>query len=444
MSRPTLTRIRSDERRAPHALTDPAAVDRCPCAAPGLRLQRRIHAHAPLGHGAPVIPSRPCVAADTWVLTSNGPCQVAQLVGRSFTAVVEGHAYRVESEGFFCTGEKPLFLLSTHEGPSLRLTADHPVRRLARRSGQGWHAVWTRAGDLRPGDRVALHDHRALPGWDGPLNEEEGHLVGLVLGNRHALRMAGYALPQPAPATHAVARQARTWSRGASSPRRSPSGPLAQAALQGGALQRLAPALDLDLEAPALTPAMERASSSFCTGLLRGLADACSELAWTAGVPTLRIQLSDRPGAEAMQRMLLRLGVVSCLDMPASPGVSEALSSLAEDPGHLLGVSGDNLLAYARRVGFDDPQREQAVTRALLAGLRSLPGEPFAVTVLCLEPDGVEPVYDVTVDEVHAFDANGLVVHNCGEPQVARVRLPWCGCGRAAWRGRAPGRHARW
>jgi ribonucleoside-diphosphate reductase alpha chain len=40
-----------------------------------------------------------------------------------------------------------------------------------------------------------------------------------------------------------------------------------------------------------------------------------------------------------------------------------------------------------------------------------------------LEPDCEEDVFDVTVDEVHAFDANGLYVHNCGEQP-----LPSYGC----------------
>jgi ribonucleoside-diphosphate reductase alpha chain len=38
-------------------------------------------------------------------------------------------------------------------------------------------------------------------------------------------------------------------------------------------------------------------------------------------------------------------------------------------------------------------------------------------------PDGVEPVFDVTVEHVHAFDANGLMVHNCAEQP-----LPPYGC----------------
>jgi ribonucleoside-diphosphate reductase alpha chain len=41
--------------------------------------------------------------------------------------------------------------------------------------------------------------------------------------------------------------------------------------------------------------------------------------------------------------------------------------------------------------------------------------EPFLATVLAIEPDGVEPVYDLHQPDTHSFIANGLVVHNCGE-----------------------------
>src|SRR4030067_3088500 len=49
--------------------------------------------------------------------------------------------------------------------------------------------------------------------------------------------------------------------------------------------------------------------------------------------------------------------------------------------------------------------------------------ERFVATVLSLEDDGVETVYDVSVSGVHAFDANGLYVHNCAEQP-----LPPYGC----------------
>ena len=41
--------------------------------------------------------------------------------------------------------------------------------------------------------------------------------------------------------------------------------------------------------------------------------------------------------------------------------------------------------------------------------------EPFLATVSVIDPDGVEPVYDLHQPDTHSFIANGLVVHNCGE-----------------------------
>jgi intein/homing endonuclease len=44
-------------------------------------------------------------------------------------------------------------------------------------------------------------------------------------------------------------------------------------------------------------------------------------------------------------------------------------------------------------------------------------------TFIELIPDAVEDVYDVTVEDVHAFDANGLYVHNCVEQGLENYEL---------------------
>ena len=56
------------------------------------------------------------VTADTWVMTTDGALQVQDLVGRRFSAVVDGRAFAAQSEGFFTTGRKPV--LSTSGGTS--------------------------------------------------------------------------------------------------------------------------------------------------------------------------------------------------------------------------------------------------------------------------------------------------------------------------------------
>ena len=60
--------------------------------------------------------TNPCVTADTWVQTGDGPRQVADLVGRPFEAVVDGAPHSTDPRGFFPTGRKRVVTLETDEG----------------------------------------------------------------------------------------------------------------------------------------------------------------------------------------------------------------------------------------------------------------------------------------------------------------------------------------
>ncbi|NLC06980.1 MAG: hypothetical protein GX755_03295, partial [Syntrophomonadaceae bacterium] len=42
---------------------------------------------------------------------------------------------------------------------------------------------WVPAGELKPGDQILLHNHRDLGEWPGRLNEGEGYLLGLLIGD---------------------------------------------------------------------------------------------------------------------------------------------------------------------------------------------------------------------------------------------------------------------
>jgi ribonucleoside-diphosphate reductase alpha chain len=127
--------------------------------------------------------TNPCVTADTWVHTADGPRQVAELIGRGFQVRVEGQDHATTDAGFFRTARKPVLALQTREGYRLRLTADHRVRRVSSRTRWEVQSEWCEAGQLRPGDEVLLQDHRAAPHWPGALAHEQGYLLGLLVGD---------------------------------------------------------------------------------------------------------------------------------------------------------------------------------------------------------------------------------------------------------------------
>ncbi len=127
--------------------------------------------------------TNPCVSADTWVQTSDGPRQVSQLIGNAFSARVDGVDHDSGEKGFFKTATKEIVQLQTTEGYSLKLTADHRVRRVTRFTRYTTDTEWCEAGKLGSGDRVLLNDHRANAQWQGKYSSHEGYLMGLLLGD---------------------------------------------------------------------------------------------------------------------------------------------------------------------------------------------------------------------------------------------------------------------
>ena len=78
------------------------------------------------------------------------------------------------------------------------------------------------------------------------------------------------------------------------------------------ALKTLAERLGMRPGSKAITPAMERASSDFYQGFLRGFFDADGSVQGNqAKGVSVRLAQSDLPRLRAVQRMLLRLGIAS-------------------------------------------------------------------------------------------------------------------------------------
>lgn len=377
----------------------------------------------------------PCTTSDTWVHTEHGARQVKDLIGNQVAVYVNGELFSTTPDGFFLTGVKPVFKVQTKEGYSLRLTENHQVLKVTTQTQYKQYSEWCEVKDLIPGDKILIHDHKKITPWDGAGTHSEGWLIGSLIGdgcfsvnesNSHyqaslrywgetQVEMKDFALslvnnlPKPPEYLHDLKGTYHTANK--------------YFQVGSASLAKLASTFGVVHKHKKVTPEIEQASYDFYRGFLRGIFDADGSVQGNheKGI-SVRLAQSDLPALEAIQRMLLRVGIASKVyknrraeGLRMLPNSERVPSEYFCKAQHELVISKDNIQVFQQIVGFQEPRKAELL-KSLLSGYgRNLNRERFSVNIESISPDGEESVYDCTVPGISRFDANGFVAHNCGE-----------------------------
>ncbi len=393
---------------------------------PGVLFLDAANRSNPVPHLYPLEATNPCVTGDTLIYTAQGIYRADELAASKAKITVTTDA-RFGTETFlpathvFQTGIKPVLRLMTREGYEVRLTADHRVM-----TSRGW----VEAQHLQPGDRVHILNRKGGFGAAGSL--EEGRILGWLVGDgtinaiRAVLSFFGTEKQELAPA---FAQMVTSVVDTPGQQRFSPVGVIHidkrdEARVASDRLRTWAAQYGITPEKKHLVPpAVLSGSEAFQRGFLQALFTADGQVndGGEKGC-SVRLSSSHLTLLKDVQRMLLNFGIASRIyenrrpagyrSMPDGKGGAK---EYFHQPQHDLAISKTNLIRFAEEIGFLTEAKQTKLANYLSRMRRGPYEESFLATVFAVEPDGVEPVFDLHQPDTHSFIANGLVVHNCGE-----------------------------
>lgn len=361
----------------------------------------------------------PCLTLDAWIMTAEGPKRAGDLVGEGREKYLL-HGELHSGTQFFKTGtDRQVWRLRTSEGYELRVTDNHQIN-----TTRGW----VEAKDLVSGDQIVLGNNEHTT-WGDPTSAEVGYLLGLLLGDGCIHPVAGATLSVWD--ADSGSEEVRNRAQGilASLPHRSdwqgftPVKDRGEWRARSASFTQVAAEYGMVNGNKHISDQIERESSYFYEEFLRGLfdADGCVEGHSTGGGVSIRLTQSHLGDAQAVQRMLLRLGIKSTLSKMRDAGEHTLPNGKGDTAVYPIKeqwrviVSGSYTEIFMRRIGFGNPDKAAKYADRTSSMKRGFYSKPHIAIFESLTPDGVEDVYDITVDVVHAFEANGLVVHNCAE-----------------------------
>ncbi|MEO1025538.1 MAG: LAGLIDADG family homing endonuclease [Pseudomonadota bacterium] len=364
--------------------------------------------------------------ASAWINTTNGPRQVADLVGTEFChrgiGAVENH-----SDGFVPVGHRLALIVETRAGIDLAVQPNQTLLRevTARQKAGGGYNIdreWAAASSLAVGQTLSLERFARPSGLIDPQEAALGFLLGQMVGD------GGYNPETTSGYVRFWGEHAQFQAERAAAAVRSfldvdgrfkgPTYNAAQSTWQVAtrALDRLAHGL-IEPGTKTALPAIEKQSRDFVRGYLRGFFNTDGS---PQGTPkkgySVRLSQVDLSKLQAVQRMLLRLGIDASIYknryeaseklMPDGKGGKKLYST---QPLHELTISRSSIMTFRRIINFGHPDKSMRLAEMTDNRKRAFYRSKFTTEVLSITQAQDVEMFACCIDPSEVIAMNGLI-----------------------------------
>jgi ribonucleotide reductase alpha subunit len=376
--------------------------------------------------GFNTISTNPCLPDSVWIMTHIGPRQIKDLLGESFFTLTNGIKDLSTHKGFFYTGNKETFKIKTKKGYILEGTDNHQVKTIKNKTQIGKKYEWSEIKKLKIGDKISLGNNRNIQ-WDGNGNFEIGWLLGNFVGdgtvseNSYELRYWGTNKAN-------MKEQAVGFIKN-NLKHRSDLGinkncDILVKGVSSTELKIIGEKFGVLGDKTIINEIIEKSSYDFYRGFISGLFDADGTVSHNKnkGI-NVRLSSSKIELCKLTQRMLSRLGIISTIyedrrveQMREMPDGKGGKKEYLMKSCHEVVVSKDNVIEFQNKINFTDEEKYSKLDLAVLSlNKRGTYSESFVDEIISISSNGFSDVYDCQILRTHEFEANGIIVHNCGE-----------------------------
>ena len=347
----------------------------------------------------------PCLTEDTIIMTEEGLTQIHYLRDKEFSAVIDNKSYKSTSKGFWSSGSKTIYKLKLSNGIEVKATRNHKFKTL-----NGWKEL----GEMNINDVVYITNNNYK--WSGGRGtEDDGYMIGHIFSKEDDVHYDynyitlyvedGKYLPLENYKPLKKIIDYCNLSYEISNHKNENDENYRTVIIKSPYFKYVYNKFDVDFDNNNFL--IYNTSYSATIGFLRAVFDLNGTLYVNKRKCYLIVLRNlDFQKLKVVQQYLLAVGVYS---------------SIYEDKNQLEIMSCDEVSKFNRIVGFYDNNKNYKINN--YSDDYSYDGNnPYyhLCKIVNIEElrDNYE-VFDCTINDIHAFTANGLISHNCAEQSLA-------------------------